>query len=297
MVKKIRFYAVVHGRQTGIFDKWNGGAREAVERFNGALHRAFSSLELAEEWYRQNSHTPKSAHSAVYHFDTATAAIKPVESFRQIPFEGTGARKFAVYFIIDPHSDEPFYVGETGNLIRRQSAHLKSATNKGKRASAKIAQILASGQQPVFKIVEWVETKEAALAAESRRIKECVGQGYTVWNRTREHREISEIFQAAKVQMDRVIGDGPIQLGTHSYTSRFEFKTKLFYYLSKQPFGRLTHPVAVEKLGLLWDTTKSGTGALEFWLVPTDKGHALEVLDSYYQRVRFNYPIAIDRIS
>lgn len=51
MAKKCRFYAVVHGRQIGIFDKWDGGARVAIDHFPGADHRAFRSLALAEEWY------------------------------------------------------------------------------------------------------------------------------------------------------------------------------------------------------------------------------------------------------
>lgn len=296
MAKKPRFYAVVHGRQTGIFDKWDGGARLAIDHFPGADHRAFRSLALAEEWYRQNTRNPHSLHSPIYHFNTETIAKAPDEVALQTTLDGNNSKRIVVYAIIDPETEEPFYVGETRHFPRRQQAHLRTAHERTKRAAAKIAQILAKGQVPVFKAIEFCESKEAALAAETKWIKHYVERGYTVWNRLREHREIKELHRAPKMQMDRIIGDGPFLLGPHSYPSRYELKTRLHSYLSREPFGRVIHPTAIEKLSLIWETTMLAITAQEFWVVPGDLAHRLQVVQVDGVIADFDYAAAIDRI-
>lgn len=296
MAKKPRFYVVVHGRQTGIFDKWEGGARLAIDHFPGAVHRAFRSLALAEEWYRQNTRIPHSLHSPVYHFDTEMIAKASGEVALQTTLDGSSAKRIVVYAIIDPETEEPFYVGETRHFPRRQQAHLRTAHERTKRAAAKIAQILARGQMPAFKAIEFCDSKENALAAETKWIKHYVKRGYTVWNRLREHREIKELHRAPKMQMDMIIGDGPFLLGPHSYPSRFELKTRLHSYLSREPFGRVIHPTAIEKLSLIWKTTKQDSPALEFWVVPGNPIPRLEVVRADWATVDFDYAAAIDRI-
>lgn len=95
--------------------------------------------------------------------------------------------------------------------------------------------------------------------------------------------------------MDKIIGDGPINLGRHHYPSRFELKTKLRRYLSGEPFGRVAHPVAIEKLSLIWGTTKQSGPASEFWVVPGHPHRRLHaVIDGI--TVDFDYTAAIDRI-
>ncbi|VEF10871.1 Predicted double-stranded RNA/RNA-DNA hybrid binding protein [Pseudomonas fluorescens] len=222
MAKKPRFYAVVHGRQTGIFDKWDDGARLAINHFPGADHRAFRSLALAEEWYRQNTRHPHSLHSPIYHFDTEMIAKAPGDVALKAALNGERSKRIIVYAIIDPETEEPFYVGETRHFPRRQQAHLRTANARTKRAAAKVPQILAKNQMPAFKAIEFCESKEAALAAETRWIKHYVERGYTLWNRLREHTEIKELHRAPKIQMDMIIGDGPFLLGPHHYHSRFD---------------------------------------------------------------------------
>lgn len=295
MAKKPRFYAVVHGRKTGIFNKWEGGARLAIDHFPGADHRAFRSLELAEEWYRQNTRNPHSCHSPIYHFNSEILGAASSDVPFQKALDGTSPKRIIVYAIVDPETEEPFYVGETGNFARRQQAHLRTAHEKTKRAAAKIAQILAKGQVPAFKAIEFCDSKMAALEAETKWIKHYVERGYTVWNRLREHREIQELHSAPQTPMDKIIGDGPINLGRHHYPSRFELKTKLRRYLSGEPFGRVAHPVAIEKLSLIWGTTKQSGPASEFWVVPGHPHRRLHaVIDGI--TVDFDYTAAIDRI-
>lgn len=296
MAKKPRFYAVVHGRQTGIFDKWDGGARIAIDHFPGAEHRAFRSLALAEEWYRLNTRNPHSLHSPIYHFDTEMIAKAPGDVALQTTLNGERSKRIIVYAIIDPETDEPFYVGETRHFPRRQQAHLRTANARTKRAAAKIAQILAKDQMPAFKAIELCESKEAALAAETKWIKHYVERGYTVWNRLREHREIKELHRAPGIQMDMIIGDGPFLLGPHHYRSRFELKTRLRSYLSQLPYGLVAHPTAVEKLSLIWDTTQPASPAVQFWVVPGELIHWLQVVQADGTTADFDYAAAIDRI-
>lgn len=296
MAKKPRFYAVVHGRQTGIFNNWDGGARLAIDHFPGADHRAFRSLELAEEWYSQNTRNPQSAHSPIYHFNSESLRDASSELTFQGALDGTNAKRIIVYAIVDPETEEPFYVGETGNFVRRQKAHLRTAHERTKRAAAKIAQILANGQLPIFKAIEFCDSKEAALEAETKWIKHYVQRGYTVWNRLREHREIQELHRAPKILMDRIIGDDPFNLGHHHYLSRFELKSKLHSYLSREPLGRITHPVAIEKLNLIWRTTTHIAPAREFWIVPGNPHRRLDAIQADGAAVDFDYASAIDRI-
>ena len=296
MAKKPRFYAVIHGRQTGIFNKWDDGARLAIDHYPGADHRAFRSLELAEEWYRQNTRNPHSLHSPIYHFDTGAIAEASLKVPLHTTRDSSSSKRIVVYAIIDPESEEPFYVGETMHFPRRQRAHLRTAHERTKRAAAKIAQILAKGQVPIFKAIEFCTTKEAALAAETKWIKHYVERGYTVWNRLREHREIKELHRAPKMQMDMIIGDGPFFLGHHHYPSRFDLKTKLRSYLSRVPYGRVIHPQAVEKLSLIWETTNPDFPALEFWVVQGEPFHRLQVVRADETAVDFDYAAAIDQI-
>lgn len=296
MAKKPRFYAVVHGHKTGIFNKWDGGARMAIDHFPEAHHRAFSSLELAEEWYRQNTRTPRSNHSPVYHFDTEGITTQQTQELLQPTVDGAPSRKYIVYAIIDPDTQEPFYVGETGHFPRRQRAHIRTANERTKRAAAKIAQILAKGQEPIFKAVEFCDSKKAALTAETQWIKRYVERGYTVWNRLREHREIQELHNATKIQMGMIIGDGPFHLGPHHYPSRYDLKTKLQQYLSQASAGRITHPVATEKLRLIWGASKPGHCATEFWIEPAGTSTRLKVVQVGGDTIDFDYASAIDRL-
>ncbi|MBT9167323.1 MAG: hypothetical protein DDT19_00652 [Syntrophomonadaceae bacterium] len=61
----MKYYAVVKGRKTGIFEEWYGknGAKIQVSGYSGALFRGFKSLIMAEDWFmdfsKKNSVTHK----------------------------------------------------------------------------------------------------------------------------------------------------------------------------------------------------------------------------------------------
>ena len=153
MAKKPKFYAVVHGRKPGIFNSWEGGARLSIDRFPEAKHQSFATLELTEEWYRQNTPTPGSNHSPVLHFSTQAPAQQPTATSQQPTLDGVVAKDYVVYLIIDPVTEEPLYVGETSDFEGRQRGHLGKTNHDCKRAAAKIAQTLDDGMTPAFKVV------------------------------------------------------------------------------------------------------------------------------------------------
>lgn len=45
-----RFYAVVKGRQTGVFNDWFSQVEPLVNGYPGAVFKGFSSHEQAEDW-------------------------------------------------------------------------------------------------------------------------------------------------------------------------------------------------------------------------------------------------------
>jgi len=55
--KKKKYYAVVKGRKTGIYNKWYGddGAAAQIENFSGSIYKGFNSLEDAKIWFKELS--------------------------------------------------------------------------------------------------------------------------------------------------------------------------------------------------------------------------------------------------
>jgi len=299
MAKKPKFYAVVHGRKLGIFNSWEGGARLSIDSFPEAKHQSFATLELAEEWYRQNTPTPGSNHSPVLHFSTQASAQLPTvipQRPQQPTLDGVVAKDYVVYLIIDPVTEEPFYVGQTGDFEARQRGHLGKANHDCKRAAAKIAQILDDGMTPAFKVVETCESEEASLEAETRWIEHCTARGITVWNRTREHRQIQALHMKPRIEFDRIIGDGPFTLGPSPYDSRFELKSKLNAFLAKSAQGAIKLGMATEKLRLIWKLTRQAGEVSEFRIVKNASKHQLEAVLVSGSTVNFDYGAAIDRL-
>lgn len=296
MAKKPKFYAVVQGRKLGIFNTWEGGARGSIERFPEAKHQSFATLELAEEWYRQHSTTPGSNHSPVLHFSTEGMESQPTTAPQQASLDGVGAKRYVIYLIIDPATEEPFYVGLTTDLERRKQAHIGRARHNTKQAAAKIAQILDAGMSAIFKVVESCDSEQSALAAETRWVEQCTARGQIVWNRWKEHQDIQAVRLKPRLDLNQIIGDGPILLGPYSYESRFELKKRVNAFLMKFSSGVIDHPMAVEKLKLLWTLTRQTGEVREFRVTSIASKHQLEAVLLSGVTVDFDYGSAIDRL-
>lgn len=282
MVKKVKYYVVLRGRQTGIFNRWANGAQEQVAGFPNAEHRSFATLELAKEWYRQNNPHPHSAHSAVLHFASDDNPAKlPVIS--QLPLEHLAApkRQYAVYLILDPRTGHPFYVGQTKNPERRWKEHLKSGLTQSRRFVARqIQKILERGEQPEFQVVLRCNTEADALSAESEWIRRCSQEGHKVSNRTREHLELKELYWRPK--RPSVIAE-PFWLGPYRYASKEDFCEKLSSFLNKSVPGPVSHPLAIQKLTLLvllhaGSAVLIGTGIKQFFVIEAENRRVLKLL-------------------
>jgi ribonuclease HI len=53
MAKKVKFYVIWSGHQTGVFDTWKE-AEKLIKGFQGAQYKSFDSLKEAEEAFKKN---------------------------------------------------------------------------------------------------------------------------------------------------------------------------------------------------------------------------------------------------
>ncbi|MDQ0194928.1 ribonuclease H1 domain-containing protein [Paenibacillus wynnii] len=184
---KTKFYVVVKGRQTGIFDNWEGGAKQQVEGYKGAVYKSFSKIEIAEIWWEQMS--PESI-SPIYHFINEYACqVQP----SLVEAEQTGP--YFTYLIIDPRTEIPFYVGQTLNMEYRKSNHLKDL-HIYKAYKRTISSIQMDGLEPEFQIVDIQSTKTDSLRSETDWVKKLAYQGIRVLNGWKEHKEWIDLIMS-----------------------------------------------------------------------------------------------------
>ena len=296
MAKKIRYYEVVHGKPAGIFNAWENGAAPATQGVEGAVFKSFTTLEHGEEWYRQNVPPTSRYPFPVYHFETQPALADVLRAPVMEALEGISPGRHVVFTISNPENNEPFYVGETLNLERSEARHLGGRSRKRNGIALKIRELQARGIQPVFKVVERHDSKEAALEGKTRFVKAYVLQGFELVNKTREHREIRELYRAPAVRLDTVIGDAPFDLGQYRYPSRQALKERLEKYLGQVQSGLITHPTATEKLTLLWETMGARFEVVSFSTVAGEGRPRLLANLADGTQAEFNYARAIDCI-
>lgn len=297
MAKKTRYYAVVHGKPSGIFNVWEGGAAPATQGVENAVFKSFTTLEHAEEWYRQNVPPTSRYLSPVYHFETQSVQAGAPHTPIMETLEGFSPGRHVVFTISNPENNEPFYVGETLNPERSEARHLSGTSRKRNGIALKVRELQAQGIRPVFNIVEHYDSKEAALEGKTRLVKAYVQQGFELVNKTREHREIQELYRAPAVRLDTVIGDTPFDLGPYRYPSRQALKERLEAYLGQVKPGLITHSIATEKLMFLWETTGAGSEVVSFSTTAAEGRPRLlaNLVDG--TQAEFDYARAIDWIA
>ncbi len=185
MAKK-RFYAVAKGRTIGIYDQWNDGAWDQVDRFPNAIYKSFAVLELAVAWWKENAGVtddPALFFRSTLDMQAAGASLLTPECSR-----------YFTYLIIDPRNEQPFYVGQTVDLERRKIEHFKITPDTRKPYKKRLSEIIAAGFTPVFLIVDEQETLAASLRSETEWVKKIAARGMVPMNRTREHRDWIEHY-------------------------------------------------------------------------------------------------------
>ncbi|MDQ0090117.1 hypothetical protein J2T12_003531 [Paenibacillus anaericanus] len=193
---KSKFYVVVKGRNIGIFNKWEGGAKQYVEGYKGAVYKSFSTIELAEIWWEQMY---KGTNSQIFHFNSIEHVVQTQPSCVEVEQPGP----YFTYLIIDPRADIPFYVGQTLNIEHRKSKHLRES-NKNRAYKKMIASIQLDGLEPEFKIVDIQPTHTDSLRSETEWVKKLAYQGIRVLNGWKEHKEwIDLILNNRKQSVDK----------------------------------------------------------------------------------------------
>lgn len=122
--------------------------------------------------------------------------------------------KYVIYGIIDPGSDEFFYVGHSDDFGYRKAQHLKGSD----QISGLYIQILKEqGLEPHFCILERCPSREDAMAAEVSWIRKIIGLGFKLKNsqafngytdRQKERRRLTaalERLRKAKYQGDHLV--------------------------------------------------------------------------------------------
>lgn len=87
--------------------------------------------------------------------------------------------KFSIYGIVDPRSDQIFYIGHSSRFALRSRQHL---AGEDSLSGLTIKQIKTSGLVPAFVVFERCESKEAALMAEIFWIELLRGRGTPLTN-------------------------------------------------------------------------------------------------------------------
>lgn len=71
--------------------------------------------------------------------------------------------KFAVYALIDPRSDDVFYIGHTGNLPERKAQHIEGTDQL---SGLYVQQMKLNGFVPIVGVIERCKTLTQALSSE-----------------------------------------------------------------------------------------------------------------------------------
>lgn len=92
MAKK--FYAVVKGAEPGIYNAWEGGAKEQVHGYPAARFRGFATEEEARSWY-----------------------CSQVDPDYQEPWEQAGLDGYAIMVMLQPHNKNQDHVQMLGTNL------------------------------------------------------------------------------------------------------------------------------------------------------------------------------------
>ena len=119
---------------------------------------------------------------------------------------------YAVYAIIDPRDQKPFYVGETKSFARRCKQHLKGTDQI---SGLVIRQIKANGFVPLFVVLEEHDEETTALRAEIFWIETLLARGIDLvnsqaftgyWDRLAKRK--TEARQADEMEALRKVANG-----------------------------------------------------------------------------------------
>jgi len=87
--------------------------------------------------------------------------------------------EYCIYAIIDPRNDEIFYIGETDDLDRRRSEHIRGTEQ---HSGDVIKQMKLNGFVPLFTVLERRDDEESAMRCEIFWIEFGLARGWKLTN-------------------------------------------------------------------------------------------------------------------
>ncbi|GHC96721.1 hypothetical protein GCM10019060_26940 [Novosphingobium pokkalii] len=119
------------------------------------------------------------------------------------------------YMILDPREVDldgilpgaPIYVGQTANIAKRIASHVRQALAPGNPPTnvyARMAEIIAAGQVPIFRVLEVHQTRAAALLAETVWAQRLLRGGAKLCNQWPEQAQHLPVHDIARRQQVRL---------------------------------------------------------------------------------------------
>ncbi|WDF73058.1 hypothetical protein [Novosphingobium sp. KACC 22771] len=119
------------------------------------------------------------------------------------------------YMILDPREADPdgilpgapIYVGQTAHIAKRIASHIRQALAPGNPAAsvyARMAEIIAAGQMPIFCVLEVHQTRAVALQAETVWAQRLLRGGARLCNQWPEQAQRLPTHEVARRQQVRL---------------------------------------------------------------------------------------------
>lgn len=113
---------------------------------------------------------------------------------------------FYVYALIDPVTDEIFYIGKgIGGRVLKHEERTRRGVLQNKAKVKRIQEIFASGQDVERRILFCSESEEVTLSVEGSVIHELAGLGLTniIGGQVVQHPKVRRIAEAMRERLDR----------------------------------------------------------------------------------------------
>ncbi len=144
---------------------------------------------LIVAFLHSNASTSPSVSTVNVNVGTENVASKPVPQ-----------KTVSIYTLIDPHSGQVKYVGQSVDVEKRITQHVRDAMTTG-AMSKWLAELYAENQLPTVKIVESGLTRNQAKTVEQQYIREYIRGGEKLFNK--------ESVNIVPEIMHRIQIDGP----------------------------------------------------------------------------------------
>lgn len=120
-----------------------------------------------------------------------------------LPVSKNIQQTYTTYLIRHPTTQKVFYIGQTSDFTKRCKEHLRISKRgrpniKTENIKTNMYDLLASGLEPNFEIIEICGSEEESLTSETKWVQHYAELGEPLLNRWKEHRSIIKKHQQNK---------------------------------------------------------------------------------------------------